>query len=129
MISSEVNEGVALEDPAMYCSNIGDSSIGQSDQAAISGNTRELANSLMEMKILSGDISIKEVVAFQRRDAQQAQGDGADALNKDHMNLDPKDVQGSEEDPMKVDVNPMVPDDVLRLRKGMLGKKQGMLGN
>ena len=71
----------------------------------MSGNTKELARSLVEMKISLGDLSMKEVVAFQGRDDQQQQGDAADP-----MNVDPKDVHESKGNPMKVDINPKVPE-------------------
>ena len=38
---------------------------------------------------------MKEAAASQREDAQQLLGDGADALNEDPMNVDPKNVKGS----------------------------------
>ena len=46
-------------------SKVGDSSTRQSDQAAMLGNTKELASSLVEMKISLGDLFMKEVAASQ----------------------------------------------------------------
>ena len=55
----------------MEHSNIGDSSIERSTQPAMSGNTRELATSLVEMKIASGDLPMPEAAASQGGDGQQ----------------------------------------------------------
>ena len=46
-------------DPAMVHSIVEDSSIGRSTQPTMSGNTRELATSLVEMKIASGDLPMQ----------------------------------------------------------------------
>ena len=69
MISLEVGREVASGDLLMDPSNVGDSSTGRSDQTTMLGNTRKLASSLVEMKISSGDISMKEVAASQGRNA------------------------------------------------------------
>ena len=50
-------------DPAMAHSIVEDSSTGRSTQLAMSGNTRELATSLVEMKIASGDLPMPDVGA------------------------------------------------------------------
>ena len=50
-------------DPTMARSIVEDSSTGRSTQLAMSGNTRELANSLVEMKIASGDLPMPDVGA------------------------------------------------------------------
>ena len=95
----------------MDCSNIGDSPTRRSNQPAMSGNTRELASSLVEMIISSKGLSMKEAAAFQGGDAQQPPGDCADALNEDPVNVDLKDVKGFQEDPMIVDENPTGPNE------------------
>ena len=51
MISATVGGKAISGDPAMDCSNVGDSSTRRSDQPAMSRNTRELASSLVEMMI------------------------------------------------------------------------------
>ena len=93
----------------MDCLHVGDSSTGQSDKPAMLRNIRELASSLVEVMISLGDLSMKEAVASQRRDAQQPPSDVADALNEDSLKVDPKDVKGSKDDPMVVDENPTGP--------------------
>ena len=103
MISKVVGEGATSGDLAMECSNIGDSSTGQSTQPAMLGNTRELATSLVEMKITSGDLPMVEVAASQGRDAQQPPEDTADVVNEDPLTLDPMDSKDFHEDPMNVD--------------------------
>ena len=55
-------------DPAMARSNVDDSSTGRSPQLAMSGNTRELATSLVEMKIASGDLPMPNAGASQGKD-------------------------------------------------------------
>ena len=50
-------------DPAMAHSIVEDSSTGRSTQRAMSGNTRELATSLVEMKIASKDLPMAYVGA------------------------------------------------------------------
>ena len=52
-----------LGEPAMAHSIVEDSSTGRSTQPAMSGNTRELATSLVEMKIASGDLPMPDVGA------------------------------------------------------------------
>ena len=52
-----------LGDPAMALSNVDDSSTGRSTQPAMSGNTRELATFLVEMKIASRDLPMPNVGA------------------------------------------------------------------
>ena len=49
-----------LGDPAKVHSIVEDSSTGRSTQPAMSGNTRELATSLVEMKIASGDLPMPD---------------------------------------------------------------------
>ena len=92
-------------------SNIGDSSTGQSTQPAMSGNTRELATSLEEMKIASRDLSMPEAVASQGRDAQQPLRNAGDALNEDPLIVDPMDGEDFHEDPMYVDDPPTGPNE------------------
>ena len=55
-------------DPAMAHSIVEDSSTGCSTQPAMSGNTRELATSLVEMKIASGDLPMPNAGASQGED-------------------------------------------------------------
>ena len=50
-------------DPVMAHSIVKDSSTGHSTQPAMSENTRELATSLVEMKIASGDLPMLDVGA------------------------------------------------------------------
>ena len=52
----------------MARSIVEDSSTGRSTQPAMSGNTWELANSLVEMKIASGDLPMPDVGASQGED-------------------------------------------------------------
>ena len=78
MIFEVVGEEATPRDPTMERSNIGDSSTGRSTQPAMSGNTRELATTLVEMKIASGDLLMPEAVAFQGRDGQQPPKDATD---------------------------------------------------
>ena len=61
-------KGGILGDLPMACSNIDDSSTGCSTQPAMSGNTRELANSLVEMKIASRDLPMPNAGASQGDD-------------------------------------------------------------
>ena len=56
-------EGGISGDLPMKRSNIDDSSTGRSTQPAMSGNTRQLATSLVEMKIASGDLLMPDVGA------------------------------------------------------------------
>ena len=55
-------------DSAMVRSNVDDSSTGRSTQPAMSGNTRELATSLVEKKIASGDLPKPNAGASQGED-------------------------------------------------------------
>ena len=48
-------------DPAMARSNVDDSSTERNTQPAMSGNTRELATSLVEMKIATGDLLMPDI--------------------------------------------------------------------
>ena len=68
---------------------------------------------------------MKEVTAFQRRDAQQPPRDDADALNEDPMNVDPKDVKGFQEDPMIVDENSMDPNEDVVAKARDAGEQVG----
>ena len=52
-----------LGDPAMAHSIVEDSSTGRSTQPVMSGNTRELATSLVEMKIASEDLPMPDAWA------------------------------------------------------------------
>ena len=61
-------------DPTMARSIVEDFSIGRNTQPAMSGNTRELANSLVEMKIASGDLPMLDAGASQGEDNQQPSG-------------------------------------------------------
>ena len=63
MISLEVGVGAVSEDPTMDRSNVGDSFKEQSDQATMSGTTKELACFLVEMKISLEDLSMKEMLS------------------------------------------------------------------
>ena len=69
MISSKVCGGASLEDLTLDRSNVGNSSMGRRDQATMLGNTKELASSLVEMKISSEDLLMKEATASQGKDA------------------------------------------------------------
>ena len=55
-------------DPTMAHSIVEDSSTGRSTQPAMSGNTRELATSLVEMKIALGDLPMSDAGASQGND-------------------------------------------------------------
>ena len=70
MINEVVGEGATSRDPTMERSNIGDSSTGHNIQPAMSRNTRELATSLVEMKIASKDLPMPEAAASQGGDSQ-----------------------------------------------------------
>ena len=107
MISKVVGEGATSGDPTMDRSNIEDSSTRQSTQPAMSRNTRELATSLVEMKIASRDLPMAEATASQGKDGQQPPGDTTNALNEDPPTVDPMDNEDSHEDPMNVDDLPM----------------------
>ena len=67
----------------MARSIVDDSSTGRSTQCAMSGNTRELATSLVEMKIASGDLLMQNAWASQGEHNQQSPGDASDSLNPD----------------------------------------------
>ena len=70
-------------DLAMAHSIVEDSSTGRSTQLAMSGNTRELATSLVVMKIASGDLPMSDAEASQGEDKQQPLGDELESLNPD----------------------------------------------
>ena len=63
MISEIVGGRAISGDPTMEHSNIGDSSTRRSTQPAMSGNTRKLATSLVEMKIALEDLLMAEATA------------------------------------------------------------------
>ena len=97
-------------DLAMAHSIVEDSSIGRSIQPAMSGNTRELATSLVEMKIASGDLPMADAGASQGEDNQQPPGDASASQNLDPVSVFPEQVR--EDDPfdsMNVDALPMDP--------------------
>ena len=97
-------------DRAMARSNIDDSSTGRSTQLAMSGNTRELATSLVEMKIASGDLPMPDVGASQGEDNQQPLGDASDSLNPDPPSVSPKQLwEDVHVDSMNVDALPTDP--------------------
>ena len=86
----------------------------------MSGNTREPATSLVEMKIALGDLPMLEAAASQGRDGHQPPGDAdaegqlegreeADSLNMDPPAVDPVDREDFYEDPMNVDDLPTCP--------------------
>ena len=60
--SGVLRAGGISGDPAMARSNVDDSR-GRSTQPAMSGNTRELATSLVELKIASGDFPMSDAGA------------------------------------------------------------------
>ena len=90
-------EGGILGDIPMECSNIDDSFTGHNTQPTMSGNTRELATSLVEMKIASRDLPMPDVGASQGDDYQQPPGDASNSLNLDppsvHSRLVREDIQ------------------------------------
>ena len=105
-----LSEGGISGDPPMVRSNVDDSSIGRSTQPAISGNTRELATSLVEMKIASGDLPMLDAVASQGDDNQQPLGDASDSLNLDPPSVYPRQVREDVHvDSMNVDALPIDP--------------------
>ena len=63
----------------MARSIVEDSSTGRSTQPAMSGNSRELATSLVEMKIALGDLPMPDVRASQGEDNQQRPGDASNS--------------------------------------------------
>ena len=79
-----------LGDPTMARSIVEDSSTGRSTQPAMSRNTRELANSLVEMKIASGDLPMVDVGASQGEDNQQPPGDASASRNLDPVSIFPE---------------------------------------
>ena len=97
-------------DPALVRSNVDDSSTGRSTQPAMSGNTRELATSLVEMKIASGDLPMPDAGASQGEDNQQPPGDASDSLNPDPPSVSPKLLwEDVHVDSMNVDALPKDP--------------------
>ena len=97
-------------DPAMARSNIDDSSTGRSTQPAMSGNTRELATFLVEMKIASGDLPMADAGASQGEDNQQPPGDASNSLNPDPPSVSPKLLREDVHvDSMNVDALPTDP--------------------
>ena len=97
-------------DPTMAHSIVEDSSTGRSTQPAMSGNTRELATSLVKMKIASGDLPMADTGAFQGEDNQQPPGDASASRNPNPVSVFPEQVW--EDDPfdsMNVDALPMDP--------------------
>ena len=97
-------------DPAMARSNIDDSSTGRNTQPAMSGNTRELATSLVEMKIASRDLSMPDTGASQGEDNQQPPGDTSYSLNSDPPSIYPRLVREDVHvDSMNVDALPTDP--------------------
>ena len=85
-----LSEGGISGDPPMARSNIDDSSTKRSTQPAMSRNTRELATSLVEMKIASGDLPMPDAGASEGDDIQQPPGDASDSLNLDPPSLYPR---------------------------------------
>ena len=77
-------------DLPMERSNIDDSSTGRSTQPAMSGNTRELATFLVEMKIALRDLLMPDAGAFQGDDYQQPPGDTLDSLNLNLSSVYPR---------------------------------------
>ena len=97
-------------DPAMARSNVDDSSTGRSTQPAMSRNTRELATSLVEMKIASRDLPMPDAGASQGEDNQQPPGDGLDSLNPDPPSVYSRQVREDDHvDLMNVDALPTDP--------------------
>ena len=79
-------------DPAMANSIVEDSSIGRSTQPATSGNTRELATPLVEMKIALGDLPMADAWASQGEDNQQPPEDASASRNRDPVSVFPEQV-------------------------------------
>ena len=90
-------------DLPMDRSNIGDSSTRHNTQPAISRNTRELATSLVEMKIALRDLPMLEAGAFQGKDYQQPPRDASNSLNLDPPSFYPLVWKDFHVDPMNVD--------------------------
>ena len=94
----------------MARSNVDDSSTGRSTQPAMSGNTRELATSLVEMKIASRDLPMPDVGASQGEDNQQPPGDASNSLNPNPPSIYPTQVREDVHvDSMNVDALPTDP--------------------
>ena len=104
-----VGEGGILGDLLIDRSNIGDFSTGRSTQPAMSGNTRELATSLVEMKIALGDLLMLETGASHGDDYQQPPGDALDSLNLDSPSVFSLVWENIHVDPMNVDDLPTSP--------------------
>ena len=97
-------------DPTMAHSIVEDSSTGRSTQPAISRNTRELATSLVEMKIASGDLPMVDTGASQGEDKQQPPGDASESLNPNPPSNYPRMVWDDVHvDSMNVDALPKDP--------------------
>ena len=97
-------------DPAMARSIVEDSSTGRSTQPAMSGNTRELANSLVEMKIALGDIPMADARASQGEDNQQPPREAVLSRNPNPVSIFPEQVwEDVHVDPMNVDALPTDP--------------------
>ena len=97
-------------DPTMARSIVEDSSTRHSTQPAMSGNTRELATSLGEMKIASGDLPMADAGASQGEDNQQPPGDASASRSPDPVSVFPEQVlEDVYMDPMNVDALPMDP--------------------
>ena len=97
-------------DPTMVRSIVEDSSTGRSTQPAMSGNTRELATSLVEMKIASGDLPMADAGASQGEDNQQPPGDALDSQDPDPPCVLPNQVrEDAHADPVNVDALPTDP--------------------
>ncbi len=81
-------------DPTIDQSHVGDSSTPRSDQAAMSGNTKDLAWSLVDMKISSGDPPMEDATPSHQREAQDPEGGAgqrgqdAEELHKYPMNVE-----------------------------------------
>ena len=69
----------------------------------MSGNTREQATSLVEMKIALEDLPMPKAAASQGGDGQQPPGDAVDPLNEDPPIVDLVDSKDSHKDPMNLD--------------------------
>ena len=94
----------------MAHSIVEDSSTGRSTQPAMSGNTRELATSLVEMKIASGDLPMPDAGASQGEDNQQPPGDASELLNPEPPSNYPRMVWDDVHvDSMNVDALPKDP--------------------
>ena len=105
-----LSEGGILEDPLMARSNVDDSSTRCSTQPAMSGNTKELATSLVEMKIGSGDLPMPDAGASQGDDNQQPPGEASDSLNLDPPSVHPRQMEEDVHvDSMNVDALPTDP--------------------